>query len=132
VRLNIPLLPFVLEIRRRPLLPFRPRFTLLGLILAVGVAGLFFSLFVEAERLHRLGSYHAEQSILATVDKTPDDPRPPAAWHVTRSNQFHDAARLYDELVLAILLVPASLVVVAVVGRALDRLIRRRIVPTQE
>jgi hypothetical protein len=132
VQLDIPLLPFVIDVRWRPLPPLRPRFTVLGLIVAVGVAGFFFSLRVKAERLHRRGSYHAEQSILVTIDRTPDDLRPTSDWHASQSNRYHDATLPYERLMAAILLASASLGVAAIFGRILHRLNRRRVARAQE
>jgi hypothetical protein len=60
VRINVPLLPLIVEVRWRVLGP--PRFSLRGLMLTVGVVALFFSLCAYVGRLNRAITYHNEQA----------------------------------------------------------------------
>lgn len=125
MRLNIPLLPLVIDLRWRPLSPFRPKISLLGLIFTVGFLGVFFSLAAQSARLHRIGSYHAEQSLLVTLIKTPNGQHPPAIWHIVQSNQYHAEAQQYDEMAGALLVALVSLGTLAAIGRVLDWVGRR-------
>jgi hypothetical protein len=70
VRFNVTLLPIVVDIRWRALGP--ARISLRGLMLAVVVMALFFSLCAYAGRLNRAITYHTEQARKAARHPLPD------------------------------------------------------------
>ena len=61
MRINIPLLPILIEIRWRPLGPFQ--FTLRGLMLLVVIVGVFFALTAQTVRLQKAGSFSITASV---------------------------------------------------------------------
>ncbi len=69
MRLNVPLLPLKIEVRWRPL--GAPRISLGGLMLAVGVMAVFFSLCAYLGRVNRAMAYHNEQARKAARNPFP-------------------------------------------------------------
>jgi hypothetical protein len=128
VRINIPLLPIHIDVRWRPLPPLRLRFTVLGLMLMVGITGLFFSFVAESVRLNRLGSYHAEQrSNLAKSRHA--GPRTGTRlgataledWHAKTSDKYHAAGNRIGSRLVATLMAFGALGMVALLCRVLAR-----------
>jgi hypothetical protein len=133
VRINIPLLPILIEIRWRPLGPFQ--FTLRGLMLLVVIVGVFFALAAQTVRLHKAGSYHAEQTVRASLSRSkspPYGPTPLELWHAKLSRDYHNAASLTEFITAMIFLTLVALGVVAVLGRIVHRLDRRPSLPPRE
>ncbi len=124
VRINIPLIPVYIEIRWRPLGPFR--FSMRSLMLAVAIAGLFFSLWAYSVRLRTVGSYHAQQSVLATEIRSESPPyglTPLVNWHVKMSHHYHDAASRIEWIMAISLLTLVAMGVVAVLVRVFQNVV---------
>lgn len=131
MRIAIPLLPILVEVRWRPLRPFRV--SIRALMLTVLLAGLVFSLVNELRRLGRAASDHTAQMLKANADRPkspPYGPTPLERWHAMKAMESRAAHERLDLLLFILLLASASLGVVAALGRALDGLSRRWVVPS--
>jgi hypothetical protein len=132
VRINMPLIPVYIEVRWRPLRPFR--FTLRSLMLAVAITGLFSSLLAYSVRLRTVGSYHAQQSVLVTPVRSESPPyglTPLVNRHLKMSHHYHDAASRIEWVMGIISLTLIALGVVAALGRVFYMLYRRSVIPPQ-
>ena len=116
MRADIPLLPLMIELRRRPLHPLR--FSLRWLLLMVAVSGMFFFLVGKARRLGQATSYHAIQAVEVTKDRSPTyDPMPVSRWHSAMAQKYRDAWKRLDLLLRVLLLALAIVIVLGVLGR---------------
>ena len=161
VRIHIPLLPMLVEVRSHPisvklrwraLVPFR--FSLRGLLLAVVVAGLYFSLCAYLVRLNSASLYHAEQATSlpwTAIRIGPPSPPGPCdrrsgrarcgfrpvprlsrTWHREMAIGYTaDFQRLFP-LVLGLFLTFAFLGAVVALGRAIQALFRRSFAQTTD
>ena len=121
MRAEIPLLPFTIEFRRRPLRPLR--FSLRWLLLIVAVSAMFFFLVAEAFRLDQATSYHALQAVEVTKDRSPSyDPMPVSRWHSAMAQKYRDAWRRLDLQLRVLLLALAIVIVLGVLGRVVARI----------
>jgi hypothetical protein len=139
VKIDVPLLPIVLEARWRPLPTFRPRITLVGLMLAVVVAAAFFSLAARSVRLRTAGSFHAvkaseENALNHRQHKSlaPVVPTPLETWHASMSHRHHDAASRVEWHMGIIVKLLLAWGLVAVSGRALHWLRGRWVSPRKD
>jgi hypothetical protein len=115
---DIPLLPLMIELRRRPLHPLR--FSLRWLLLMVAVSGTFFFLVGEARRLAQTTSYHAIRAVEITKDRSPSyDPTPMSRWHSAMAQQYRDAWERLDLLLSVFIMAIGTVIVVGVLGRVL-------------
>jgi hypothetical protein len=161
VRINITLLPMLVEFRShpisvracsRPLTPFR--FSLRGLMLAVVVAGLFLSLCAHLVRLNWASLYHAEQAYQSSLSRYPNrSPFPPGAtpprawkgrvmvppgappleiWHSKMSMGYTDEIRRILPFVSGLFVAFVSLGAVAALGRVIQALFRRSFSPSTD
>ena len=80
MRLNVPLLPLIVDVRWRTL--GAPRISLRGLMLAVGVMAVFFSLCAYLGRVNRAMAYNNEQA----------ENRPEPGFPIGLSRPFSDRA----------------------------------------
>ena len=116
MRAEIPLLPFTIEFRRRPLRPLR--FSLRWLLLMVAVSGIFFFLVGEARRLGQATSYHAIRAVEVTKERSPSyDPMPMSRWHSAMAQQYRDAWERLDLLLFVFIMAIGTVIVVGVLGR---------------
>ena len=113
MRFNIPLLPLQIDIQWRPLPRFQ--FSLRGIMLAVVPAALFFSLVSYVHRLVQLNYYHAVQASVAATNK---------AWHMAEHQRLHAMVIANDTRAGQLGLAFLALLMVAIVGRVLNRLHR--------
>ena len=111
MRAEIPLLPFTIEFRRRPLRPLR--FSLRWLLLMVAVSGTFFFLVGEAFRLSRATIYHMTRAA---------DTTPMSRWHSAMAQKYRHAWERLDLLLLVLLLALAIVIVLGVLGRVVARI----------
>ena len=138
MRINIPLIPICIEtgeFRWRSLPPLRLRFTLRGLILVVAIAALFFSIGVEAIRLHNIGSYHAIEVQYAANSRPPGPPFGHTSledWHFRMANYYRVAGDRKEAILAVMLKLLATLGMVAVLGRVIHWLFRRSVLPSLE
>ena len=133
MRINIPLLPIHIDVQWRPLRPFR--LTVLGLMVVVLAAGLFLSLTVRITQLRNAGSYHAQQTVLVTVQRSTSPPTVTASlinWHLSRSQQNHDAASRLESILGPSLLSVLFLAILAIFGRVLHSRYRRSTAANQD
>jgi hypothetical protein len=133
VRINIPFIPISAEFRLRPLRPFQ--FTVRGLMLATVVASLFFSLFDYAARLHTVGSFHTEEMVKVASSRPTGPPFGTSSlvnWHATMSLRYHHSATRIDSILIVMLMTFVSIVMVIVIGRVLNWLLLRSVVPAQD
>ena len=121
MRLNIPLIPFQIDVRWRPLRVFR--FSVRGLMLVVGILGLFFSLLAYERRLALANNYHASQAQVSSVNQL---------WHKAMWDQYHAAIQRTEIILTILALIILTLVVVTVTGRVLNWLRQRLDVPPRE
>jgi hypothetical protein len=144
--------PISVKLRWRPLTPFR--FSLRGLMLAVVIAGLYFSLCAYLVRLNSASLYHAEQAYQSSLSRYPNRspfpagtklPRvwkgrtmvPPGAppletWHRDMSIRYTaDIQRLFP-LVSGLFITFVFLGAVATLGRGIHALLRRSFDPTTD
>jgi hypothetical protein len=132
VRINIPLVPILVEVRWRPLQPFR--FSLRGLMIMVGVAALFFSLCAYLGQLNRAANYHAEQAFKASFDRTksrPYGPTPLEDWHWKMVDEYRAIFYPVEFIVFLLVVTFVSLVIVAILGRVLHWWHRRSVAPPE-
>ena len=124
MHINVPLLPLSVEFRWRPLRPMR--FSIRGIMLVVVLAGIFLALVREVYRQGRAMSYHAEQAVLVTMNRTPTyDPTPLSNWHAAQSRQYQVVFEKLDfQLFLFVVSIGAVLALVAI-GRIVAWLVRR-------
>jgi hypothetical protein len=130
LRLNVPLLPVMVEVRWRPLGP--PRISLYRLMLAVAVIAIFFSLWAYLGRVNRAIDYHNEQARKAagnpfTYGPLAAEPGDVAAmnWHTAMASEYHDTFMRLDLIVLLFGVAIAGVCVCALVGRFLNVFARR-------
>ena len=123
MRTNVPLLPISVEVRWRRL----PPVTLLGLMIAVGLAGLLFALFAQLGRMNRGWQYHSAQAALAAQAR-----KPIAAWHSAMASHYRTEFGRIDFPAFLAFMILATLAVVAVLGRALDWSSRRLGLPADD
>jgi hypothetical protein len=133
VRLNIPLLPILVEVRRRPLPPLRV--SIRGLMIAVLLAGLFFALVAKLGRVSQALSYHTDQIIKAYASPSKSPPygiTPLETWHVTKMMEYRAAHERLDLTVLVAFMACASLVLVAALARVIHWLSRPSVIPPRD
>jgi hypothetical protein len=120
MRINIPLLPILVEVRRRPLRPLR--ISIRGLMIAVILAGLFFSLIAWLGRLNQAMNYYADQLSKATASRSKSAPSgltPLETWHMKKLMEYRATYDRVDLSSFALFMACVSLAVVAVLGRVL-------------
>jgi hypothetical protein len=116
MRADIPLLPFRVEFRRRPLHPLR--FSLRWLLVMVAVSGMFFFLLGEARRLGQATNYHLMQAV--EVTKSPSyDPIPMSRWHSAMSEKYRAAWGRIDLLLFVFITTTGTVIVLGVLGRVI-------------
>ena len=124
MHINVPLLPLSVEFRRRPLRPLR--FSIRALMLVVVLAGMFFTLVTELRRQGQAMSYHAEQSVLVTMNRSPtNDPIPLANWHAARSQEYRAVVERLDFLLFLVVMTIGAVLTLFAIGRIGEWLIRR-------
>jgi hypothetical protein len=123
MHINVPLLPLSVEFHVRPLRPLR--LSIRSLMLLVVLAGIFLALRMEADRQGRAMSYHAEQAVLVTVNRSPTyDPTPLSNWHAARSQQYQVVFERLDHLILLFFIAIAAVLALFVIGRVAARVVR--------
>jgi hypothetical protein len=116
MRADMPLLPFTIEVRRRPLHPLR--LSLRWLLLMVGVSGMFFFLVHEAHRVGQATSYHAIRAVEVTKDKSPSyDPTPMSRWHSAMAQKYRVEWERLDLLIFVFIIGIGTVIVAGVLGR---------------
>jgi hypothetical protein len=161
VRIKIPLIPLLVEVRSqpiyvkpcwRPLTPFR--FSLRGLVLAVVIAGLYFGLCAHLVRLNSASLYHAEQAHQSSLSRYPNrSPFPPGTtlprawkgrvmvppgappletWHREMSMGYTAAIGRLFPLVSGLFIAFISLGALAALGRVIHALFWRSLAPTAD
>jgi hypothetical protein len=159
VRINIPFLPMLVEVRSqpisakprwRPLTPFR--FSLRGLVLAVAVAGLYLSLCAHLVQLNRASLYHAEQAFQLSLSRYPNRSPfpagtkppgkfrvmvPPGAtplelWHREISIEYVAAIKRLFPVVIGLFITFVFLGAVVALGRIIYALFRRSFAPAAD
>ena len=116
MRAEIPLLPFTIEFRRRPLRPLR--FSLRWLLLIVAVSGMFFFLVAEALRLAQATSYHASGAVEVTKNRSPTyDPMPVSRSHSAMAQQYRNGRAQLDLLQFVFIMATGTVIIVGVLGR---------------
>jgi hypothetical protein len=137
VRINVPLLPLIIEVRWRVL--GSPRFSLRGLMLTVGVMALFFSLCAAVGRLNRAMTYHNEQARKAALNPFPyrslgtqAGPAPDMNWHTTMANDYRETFMRLDLIVFLFFMTIVGVCVCALLGRALNAFARRSVNPLED
>ena len=133
MRINVPLLPLIVEVRWRVLGP--PRFSLRGLMLTVGVMALFFSLCATLGRLNRAITYHNEQAQKAALNPFPyrslgaqAGTAPDMNWHTAMANDYRDTFMRLDLIVFLFFMTIVAVCVCALIGRLLNVLARRSVI----
>jgi hypothetical protein len=144
--------PIAVKPRWRSLTPFR--FSLRGLMLAVVVGGLYFSLCAHLVRLNSASLYHVEQAYQSSLSRYPNrSPFPPGTtlpqawkgrvmvppgappletWHREMSQGYTaDLQRLFP-LVSGLFITFVFLGAVAALGRGIHALFRRSFVSTTD
>jgi hypothetical protein len=123
MRFNVPLLPFVVDIRSRPLPRFR--FSLRSLALTVASAALFFALVVELDRVNRRYGFHATEALrllLPGQTKSESDASV-QRWHSQLANDYL-AARTWLQAGTGLIAIAAiALMLVAAIGRVLNLMV---------
>jgi hypothetical protein len=118
MRADVPLLPWTIEIRRRPLPP--PQFSIRALLLVVAVTGVFLALVGELRRLGETMSYHAVQAVEVTKARSPSyDPRPMSQWHSAMSQRYRADFERLDLLVFLFILTVGAILAIGVLGRVI-------------
>jgi hypothetical protein len=132
VRINIPLIPVLVDVHWRPLPPFR--ISVRGLMLAVAIAAVYFALCVYLGQLNALSRYHAEQAYKVYQHRTTSttQPDPLESWHFARADWYRDAAERVDLLTAVVAVFFLGLAVVTALGRVLNRLSRRLVTVQRE
>jgi hypothetical protein len=132
LRIDIPLLPIFVEVRWRPLRPFRV--SIRGLMLTVIMAGLFFSLVAENHRLDRAVKYHGRRTIDQNKQWRPPPYGPTSLenWHLMKMTEYRAAHDRVDFIVFVLVMATASLGVVAALGRILHWFFRRSFTPPKD
>jgi hypothetical protein len=129
VRVNVPLLPILIDFHWRPLRPFQVSLRLVMFIEVV--ASVYCWLVVKCRRLSMAGSHHAVEAITAPSRfKSPYEPGG-FVWHGAMSHQYHAAASRIELWMAVILWSAIALLIVAILGRVLQRVFRRSIVASR-
>jgi hypothetical protein len=123
MRINIPLLPFLIDVRWRPLRPFQCRMR--GMMLAVGVAGLVCSLGAYAIRLVEMGNDHASRYAYNPTGLN-------SGWHAMMAQRYQHAGWILSLAFWVSLMTLTALGMAATLGRILDSLHRRSVLTSQE
>ena len=128
MRLNIPLLPIQIDVRFhfgvrwRPLRTFR--FTIRVLMLIVGITAIFCSLWVWFQayqgRLARANNYHGEQAFDPFLPGVVNRP-----WHAKMFREYHAALLRNGTIVNILLYILVIVVIIFIIGRAMNWLYRR-------
>jgi hypothetical protein len=136
VRINVPLLPVVVELEWRRLPPFRC--SLRGLLLTVAVAALFFALCAYLGRVNQAIQFHNEHARKASATMgpfrtlTPTRPNPLEQWHYAMALHYHAVFERLDFIGFLIIVMIVSVTVLAVVGRILNWFVRQSSVSVDE
>ena len=124
MRINVPLMPVVVEVRWRRLSPVRV--SLRDLMVAVIFASVFLAISARLMRLNRLAVVHqgliAEERLKLARPASSNVVWSPTVeqWHEARMREAQEGARRYDRLFFALILSTYSVTVWFALGRLLN------------
>jgi hypothetical protein len=135
MRINVPLLPLAIEITWRSLRPFR--FTLRGLLMAVGIAAAFFTLVAYLRRANQAIQYHtlaareASRSLGPFRNSTPPWANSLEQWHYRMAFHCRVIAERLDLICFLVVVLIAFIALLAIVGQFLNWFAPRSEVPVR-
>jgi hypothetical protein len=104
-----------------------------GLMIAVVLAGLFFSLVAWLGRLNQAMNYHGEQVRKAAASRSKSPPSGPTlleTWHSMKMSEYRATFERVDLSTFLLLVSCVSLAAVAALGRVLNWFFRPSLIPT--